>query len=131
MAIFCIPEPLPPQGCVVPIDDIHASFTLFGWLPVGNSHNSISPRLVLHAAQLEIKILRTDYYSYKAISQVDYLPSWLLRSSQVLLNLAESGTQFFLYLPSAAVERSVLSFLQAQKIPLSPAARLAMTTRKN
>jgi hypothetical protein len=131
MAVFHIPEPLPPEGCAVPVDDIHASFKLFGWLPFGTSHNSISPRLVLHPAQLEVKIMRTDYYGYKDISQVDYLPSRLFTSAQVVLELAESGTQFFLYLPSAGVEKSVLSFLQVRGIPLSAAAQLALVTSKN
>ena len=131
MAVFHIPEPLPPEGCAVPVDDIHASFALFGWLPVGSSHNSISPRLVLHPAQLEVKIMRTDYYGYKGISQVDYLPSRLFRSAQVVLKLAESGTRFFLYLSSAAVEKSVLSFLQARGIALSAAAQQALVTSRS
>jgi hypothetical protein len=130
MAVFHIPAPLPPEGCTVPVDDIHASFTLFGWLPVGSSHNSISPRLVLHTDQLEVRIMRTDYYGYKAISQVDYLPSRLFRSAQVVLTLAKNGIQFFLCLSSAAVEKSVLSFLQARGISLSAAAQLALATSK-
>jgi hypothetical protein len=130
MAMFCIPESLPPEGCAVPVDDIHASFTLFGWLPVGSSHNSLSPRLVLHATQLEVKIMRTDYYDYKDISQVDYLPSRLFRSAQVVLKLAKKDAEFFLYLSSAAVEKSLLSFLHAQGIPLSAAAQLVLAPSK-
>jgi hypothetical protein len=131
MAAFYIPEFLPPEGCAVPVDDIHASFTLFGWLPVGSSRNSISPRLVLHATQLEVKIMRADYYGYKDISQVDYLPSRLFRSAQVVLKLAKKNVEFFLYLSSAAVEKSFLSFLHAQGIPLSAAAQLVLATSKS
>ncbi|RZK21166.1 MAG: hypothetical protein EOO56_11690 [Hymenobacter sp.] len=126
MAIFSIPEPLPSQGCPVPVDDIHASFTLFGFLPIGNTHNSLSPRLVLYADQFEVKIIRADYYKYQDISQVDYLPSRLFRSAQVLLKLDEKETTFFLYLASAAVEQKVINFLQARGVSLSAAAQRAL-----
>ncbi len=31
-----IPNPLPPNGLSMDVNDIHASFTLFGFLPFGN-----------------------------------------------------------------------------------------------
>ena len=122
-----IPDPLPPKGHSLPVDDLHASFTLFGFLPFGNSHNSLNPRLVLHPNQIEIKIMQTDFYDYQTIEKVDYWPSRLFRSSQVLLKLRE-GTTFYVYLPTAATEKTFIQFLQARGIPVSAAAQSVMAS---
>lgn len=122
MVTSTIPNPLPPKGFSMDINDIHASFTLFGFLPFGNSHNSMSPRLVLHDTQLEVKVIRTDFYEYNTISKADYLPSRFFASARVLLELPTHNISFLLYLPTAFAEKSLLRFLQARGTVLTAAA---------
>lgn len=122
MSPLSIPTPLPSAGFPVPVEEIHASFALFGFLPFGSSRNSINPRLVLHPTQIEVKVLQTDFYKHEQLSEVDYLPSWLLRSSQVLLKL-QQGTTFYVYLATAAREQEFINYLRALGIPLSEAAQ--------
>ena len=117
-----IPHPLPPKGFSVDINDIHANFMLFGFLPFVNSHNSLSPRLVLHDTQLEVKVIRTDFYEYNTISQADYLPNRFLASARVLLELPTHNVSFLLYLPTARAEKALLEFLQARGTVLTAAA---------
>lgn len=104
------------------INDIHASFTLFGFLPFGNSHNSFSPRLVLHDTQLEVKVIKTDFYEYNTVSKADYFPSRFFASARVLLELPTHNVSFLLYLPTAVAEKALLQFLQTQGTTLTVAA---------
>ncbi|WP_152559793.1 hypothetical protein [Hymenobacter sp. IS2118] len=114
-----IPNPLPANGFPVAVNEIRAGFTLFGFLPFGHSYNSMSPRLVLHNNKLEVKILRTDYYEYKSISQADYLPERFFASSQLLLELPTHNVSFYLKLTTPAAEKELLQFLRAQGVALS------------
>lgn len=123
MAFVRIPDPLPAAGFPVPIDDIQSSRQVLGFLPA-YSRNSLSPRLVLHRAHLEIKVLTTSPHEYTALRWVDYRPAGFLRREQLILELHHpSHLTYYLKPASAAIGRALLQFWHQQGVALSEAAR--------
>jgi hypothetical protein len=121
-----IPTVLPPEGLPIPVDEIRSRFRLMGFLP-GNSGNSISPRLVLHPTQLEVKVINTSFHSYHDLRQVDYSAGWFLSRAQVILKFND-GTDYFIKVSYDLSNRRLLEFFHVQGIPLSVAAQQALAS---
>ncbi|GAA3949789.1 hypothetical protein [Hymenobacter algoricola] len=125
MAFSQIPNPLPPEGFALPIDEIRGSFLTLGFLP-GSSHNSLSPRLLLLPAGIEIKVMSASYYEYTALSRIDYRPEGFLRQERVALYFDRASGASYDFIPSSgAIRRAFLQFCLQRGFMLSPQARAA------
>ena len=119
-----IPDALPAQGIRIPVDEIQCSFRLLGFLP-GTSHNSISPRLILHSEQIEVKVLRTEHLPYTALKQVSYKPAWFVMREQIILKFRD-GTDYYIKPSYDLTGRRLLQFFQNRQIALSESAQKAL-----
>ncbi|MCR5887779.1 hypothetical protein LRS06_08310 [Hymenobacter sp. J193] len=127
MAFSHIPDPLPPEGFPLPVDEIQGSFLTWGFLP-GNSRNDINPRLVLYPDRLEIKVVTASTYEYTAIKRVDYRPAGWLRQERVAIYFNSANQASYSFIPSsAAIRRAFLQFCQQRGWELSEAALLALS----
>lgn len=124
MAFSHIPNPLPPEGFPLPVDEIRSYFRVLGFLP-GRSNNSLSPRLVLHADRLEIKVISTSYYEYTALTRIDYRPDGFLHSERVVLRVDADSTTYEFIPASPAIRRGFLQFCRQRGLTLTPAAQAA------
>ncbi|MBK0027891.1 hypothetical protein IAE57_17140 [Stenotrophomonas sp. S48] len=85
------------------------------------AHNSLNPRLILHADRVEYRVLRRRERPYSAISEVDYR-NW--RSTQNIV-LAFEGSAFTFIANTGVLGRTrgAIARLQAQGCVLSPRAQ--------
>jgi hypothetical protein len=125
LAFTHIPDPLPPEGFPLPVDEIRGSFLTLGFIP-GTSHNSLSPRLVLRSDGLEIKVMTASYYEYTALHRIDYRPEGFLRQERIALYFANAHEASYDFIPSSgAIRRGFLQFCRQRGLPLTPAALAA------
>jgi len=124
LAFSHIPSPLPSGGFPLPVDEIRSRFRVLGFLP-GHSHNSLSPRLVLHADGLEIKVVSTSYYEYTALTRIDYRPEGFLHQERVVLRFEADATTYEFIPASFAIRRGFLQFCRERGVPLTAAALAA------
>ncbi|AWH26715.1 hypothetical protein [Stenotrophomonas sp. YAU14D1_LEIMI4_1] len=85
------------------------------------AHNSLNPRLILHADRVEYRVLRRHERPYSAIAEVDYR-NW--RSTQNIV-LAFEGSAFTFIANTGVLGRTrgAIARLQAQGCVLSPRAQ--------
>ncbi|WP_022825342.1 hypothetical protein [Hymenobacter norwichensis] len=125
MAAPRIPRPLPPEGFSVLVDRIDSSYRALGFLP-GYSRNSLSPKLILHATYLEVKIMQTSYHEYTSLREVGYEPEGFFSGPKLLFSFTDD-TEYSVTPASTAILRDLLAFCQEGNFPLSAAAQQAAT----
>ena len=93
------------------------------------AHNSLNPRLILHADRLEYRVLRRHERPYSAIAEVDYR-NW--RSTQNIV-LAFEGSAFTFIANTGVLgrTRAAIARLQAQGCVLSPRAQALLNASAN
>ncbi|QIX61978.1 hypothetical protein FY528_04250 [Hymenobacter lutimineralis] len=126
MAFSHIPDPLPPEGFSLPVDEIEGSFRTWGFLP-GYSRNSLSARLTLYPEQVELKVLSVSSYPYAALREVGYRPAGLLRQERVVLFFTSPKHTSYSFIPSSApIRRAFLQFCVQRGLHLSAEAQQAL-----
>ena len=93
------------------------------------AHNSLNPRLILHADRVEYRVLRRRERPYSAIAEVDYR-NW--RSTQNIV-LAFEGSAFTFIANTGVLGRTrgTIARLQAQGCVLSPRAQALLSASAN
>ena len=102
----------------IPLVAAFAGFKGMPWLAC--AHNSISPRLTLHADEVEVKVIRKRRRPYSRIQQVDYRTG--IGTRNVILAFTDSQLSFRGNTASTSLAREAIRRLQARGCPLSPRA---------
>jgi len=93
------------------------------------AHNSLNPRLILHADRVEYRVLRRHERPYTAIAEVDYR-NW--RTTQnIVLAFEESAFTFIANTGVLGRTRAAIARLQAQGCVLSPRAQALLSASAN
>lgn len=103
----------------IPLVAAFAGFKGMPWLAC--AHNSISPRLTLHADQVEVKVIRKRRRPYHQIQQVDYRTG--IGTRNVILTFTDSLLSFRGNTASHSLARDAIRLLRARGCPLSPRAQ--------
>lgn len=75
---------------IVTLEAAFAGLTFLPWF--ASAHNSLNPKLILHADRVAYRVLRTRTYPYRAIANVDYRAAW--GTENIVLKFHDAKTTF-------------------------------------
>ncbi|WP_295864918.1 hypothetical protein [uncultured Xanthomonas sp.] len=110
---------------IVTLEAAFAGLTFLPWFAW--AHNSLNPRLILHADHVEYRVLRTRTRPYREIASVDYRKTW--GTENVVLAFQGAKTTFIANTGLLRRTREAIAFLQQQGCPLSARAGIDVTAK--
>lgn len=109
------------DGARVTIPLISGFAALRGLPFLASARNSISPRLILHADHVEVKVLRTGNHPYNTVERVDYRRG--LGTRNVVLTFSGHAFTFWGNTGNEALAGEAIGLLAARGCPLTPRAQ--------
>lgn len=104
---------------IVTLEAAFAGLTFLPWCAW--AHNSLNPKLILHADHVEYRVLRTRTRPYREIAMVDYRRTW--GNENVVLEFRGAKATFIANTGLVRRTREAIAFLDRQGCPLSARTR--------
>lgn len=110
---------------IVTLEAAFAGLTFLPWFAW--AHNSLNPRLILHADHVEYRALRTRTCPYREIANVDYRTAW--GTENIVLEFHGAKTTFIANTGLLRRTREAIAMLKQQGCPLSMRAQTMLMSQ--
>ncbi len=110
---------------IVTLEAAFAGLTFLPWFAW--AHNSLNPRLILHADRVEYQVLRTRTCPYRGIANVDYRTAW--GTENIVLEFQGATTSFIANTGLLRRTREAIAMLKQQGCPLSMRAQTMLMSQ--